>query len=33
MVSDVLNVDDIAIDGYLKQKLNLKTREVYFKEE
>ena len=33
MVSDVLNVDDAIIDGYLKQKLNLKAREVYFKEE
>ena len=33
MVSDVLNVDDIVIDGYLKQKLNLKTRAIYFKEE
>ena len=33
MVSDVLNIDDIVIDGYLKQKLNLKSREVYFKEE
>lgn len=33
MVSDVLNVDDILIDDYLKQKLNLKNREIYFKEE
>ena len=33
MVSDVLNIDDVVIDGYLKQKLNLKSREVYFKEE
>lgn len=33
MVSDVLNVDDLLIDDYLKQKLNLKNREIYFKEE
>ena len=33
MVSDVLNVDDLLIDDYLKQKLNLKKRELYFKEE
>ena len=33
MVSDVLNVDDLLIDNYLKQKLNLKNREIYFKEE
>lgn len=33
MVSDVLNIDDLLIDDYLKQKLNLKNREVYFKEE
>ena len=33
MVSDVLNIDDLLIDDYLKQKLNLKNREIYFKEE
>ncbi len=33
MVSDVLNVDDLLIDNYLKQKMNLKNRELYFKEE
>lgn len=33
MVSDVLNVDDLLIDDYLKQKLNLRNREIYFKEE
>lgn len=33
MVSDVLNVDDVIIDNYLKQKLNLRNREIYFKEE
>ena len=33
MVSDVFNVDDLLIDDYLKQKLNLKNREIYFKEE
>ena len=33
MVSDVLNIDDLLIDDYLKQKFNLKNREIYFKEE
>lgn len=33
MVSDVLNVDNGMIDSYLKQKLNLNDREIYFKEE
>lgn len=33
MVSDVLNVDNSMIDSYLKQKLNLNDREIYFKEE
>lgn len=33
MVSDVLNSDDLLIDDYLKNKLNLKNRKVYFKEE
>ena len=32
MVSDVLNTDEGIIDAYLKQKLNLKDRELYFKE-
>lgn len=32
MVSDILNVNDAQIDLYLKQKLNLMDREVYFKE-
>lgn len=32
MVSDVLNTDESIIDAYLKQKLNLKDRELYFKE-
>ena len=32
MVSDVLNASEGLIDEYLKQKLNLKDREVYFKE-
>ena len=30
MVSDVLNTDDIAIDDYLKEKLNLRKRKIYF---
>lgn len=30
MVNDVLNCDDIAVDNYLKEKLNLKERTVYF---
>lgn len=33
MVNDVLNTDEGIIDAYLKQKLNLKNREIYFKEE
>lgn len=33
MVSDVLNTDDILIDNYLKQKLNLGNRKIYFEEE
>lgn len=32
MVSDVLNADEGLIDSYLKSKLNLKDREIYFKE-
>ena len=30
MVSDVLNIDNILIDSYLKDKLNSKDRKVYF---
>ena len=30
MVSDILNTDDIEIDSYLKEKLNLRNRKVYF---
>jgi hypothetical protein len=30
MVSDILNTDDIVIDGYLKGKLNQTDRTVYF---
>ena len=30
MVSDVLNTDSIVIDSYLKEKLNLRNRKVYF---
>lgn len=33
MVSDVLNTDDVLIDDYLKEKLNLVNRRVYFREE
>jgi len=33
MVSDILNTSDMQIDLYLKQKLNLMNREVYFKED
>ena len=32
MVSDVLNADNILIDSYLKEKLNMRNRTVYFKE-
>jgi len=32
MVSDVLNMDEILIDRYLKQKLSLQDRNIYFKE-
>lgn len=31
MVSDILNTDDVYIDNYLKQKLNLRSRQAYFK--
>lgn len=30
MVSDVLNADDYVIDQYLKEKLNLRSRKIYF---
>jgi hypothetical protein len=30
MVNDVLNCEDYTIDRYLKEKLNLKDRKVYF---
>lgn len=30
MVSDVLNTNDIEIDAYLKEKLNLRNRKLYF---
>ena len=30
MVSDILNTNDIEIDSYLKEKLNLRNRKVYF---
>lgn len=30
MVNDVLNVDNILIDKYLKEKLNMQNRKVYF---
>lgn len=33
MVSDVLNTENVLIDDYLKQKLNLSNRRVYFEEE
>lgn len=30
MVNDILNCDDIQVDNYLKSKLNLKNRMIYF---
>lgn len=33
MVSDVLNTENVLIDDYLKQKLNLSNRRIYFEEE
>lgn len=30
MVNDILNCDDALIDNYLKQKLNMKNRMIYF---
>ena len=32
MVRDILNVDSIVIDDYVRQKLNSKSRKVYFNE-
>ncbi len=33
MTSDILNTDDVIIDAYLREKLNLKNRKVYFEED
>ena len=33
MVDDILNCDDIIIDSYLKNKLNMKNRKLYFDDE
>ena len=33
MVNDVLNADNMLIDKYLKEKLNMRNRIVYFDEE
>lgn len=33
MVNDVLNADNMLIDKYLKDKLNMRNRIVYFDEE
>lgn len=30
MTSDILDTDDLIIDEYLRRKLNLKNRKVYF---
>ena len=30
MVNDVLNTDDATVDYYLKEKLNLQNRKIYF---
>lgn len=32
MTSDILNIDDLIIDSYLREKLNMKNRKVYFEE-
>lgn len=32
MVSDVLNVEDSLIDRYLREKLSMRNRDVYFKD-
>lgn len=33
MVNDVLNCDDYKIDKYLKEKLNMKDRKLYFEDQ
>ncbi len=33
MVNDVLNVEDSIIDRYIKEKLNMRNRTVYFDDE
>ena len=33
MTCDILNTNDLVIDEYLRGKLNLKNRKVYFKED
>jgi len=33
MVADILNTSDVMIDNYLRQKLSLTNRKVYFEEE
>ena len=33
MTNDILNTDDEIIDSYLRKKLNLKNRRIYFEEE
>ena len=33
MVSDLLNTEDILIDNYLKEKLKLSKRKIYFEED
>ena len=30
IVSDILNVDEVLIDGYLKKQIGIKNRNVYF---
>ena len=32
MVSDILNTDNVLIDNYLKNKLNSRSRKIYFEE-
>lgn len=32
VTSDILDTDDVIIDAYLREKLNLKNRKVYFEE-
>lgn len=33
MTSDILNTENIYIDNYLKEKLNLRNRNIYFEED